>query len=333
MADHGGVMVCAEVTEEKRPTQMTCELLGLGGELAAELGQELGAVLIGSGVREAAQELVQYGAIKVYLADDPAFEDYNPEPYTALLKELCESEKPSIVLFGQTQAGQDLAPRLAFVMGTSLTTDCVGLAIDSQSGLLLRTKPIYGGNALAVYSSEAVPQMATVRARVGEVPEQKVSHSGEIIDLKVEAGDLPLRVKTTKRVKGEAAEVKLEEAKVVVSGGRGIGGQEGFEQLAELAAILGGAVGSSRPPCDSGWVPSSAQVGITGVVVAPEIYFAVAISGSSQHLSGMSDSRKIIAMNKDPEAYIFKVADYGVVEDWQKVFPVFVSKLRDLVKE
>jgi electron transfer flavoprotein alpha subunit len=321
------VLVLAEFTEEKLPTQLTLELLGLGRGLAREAGGQLDAVLVGSNSSKAAEEIAHWGPSRVFVADATALEIYNPESYLSVLEDLCDQLKPTIILAGHTPMGQDLAPRLAFASGVGLTTDGVELLLDGNAELQV-VKPIYGGNALARYVPKGRPQIATVRARVGEVSERSPSPTGEIVAMQVRLP--PARMEIVKRVKEEQEGIKLEEAKVVVAGGRGMGGPEGFDQLQEIADIFGGAVGASRPPCDSEWISSTAQVGITGKIVAPDVYLAVAVSGSSQHLSGMADSRNIIAINKDPDAYIFRVAHYGVVGDWRQVLPAFAGKLREL---
>jgi len=328
VSEHKGILILAEITEEGQPAPITLELLGIGGKLAAAAGEELAALLMGSGLGQAAADIARYGAGTVYMADDPGLAAYNPESYLFVLQGLCEQLKPAVVLAGHTPLGQDLAPRLAFGLGTGLVTDCVELSWDAAQGLLA-SKPVYGGNALAVYASESRPLIAAVRPRVGE-PSEPSATPGNVAGLDIQ---LPhSRLEVTESVREEGEGVKLEEASVVVSGGRGIGGPAGFEKLREVAELLGGAVGASRPPCDAEWISSTAQVGITGKLVAPDLYLAVAISGSSQHLSGMSDSRNIVAINRDPDAYIFKVAHYGVVGDWQQVLPAFSSKLAELVR-
>ncbi len=328
MSDHAGILVLAEATGGGA-ARISLELLGLARTLAAVSGQDVKAVLLGSGLGDGADELARCGAATVYVADSPDLSEYNPDSYLLVLQSLIEQLKPAAILAGHTPMGQDLAPRLAFALGTGLTTDCTALDWDSAAGLVAY-KPIYGGNALARFTSEARPQMAAVRPKVGEPPEP-ADPAGVIAAM--ETALPPSATTLLGRVMEEDGGVKLAEARVVVSGGRGIGGPEGFENLRELADLLGGAVGASRPPCDSEWIPCSAQVGITGKLVAPEIYIAVAISGSSQHLSGMSDARNIVAINKDPDAYIFKVAHYGVVGDWRQVLPGFTGKLSALLKE
>jgi electron transfer flavoprotein alpha subunit len=301
----------------------------LGKKLASASGDKTTAVLLGSGVSAAAQELAGRGADKVLFLDHAGLAAYDPEVYTDVLAKLWEPQPPAVVLAGHTALGQDLLPRLAFSLGAGLITDCV--SVEADGGGVSFTKPIYGGNGLATQKTTTPAAMATVRARVGDAPPQGGT-AGEAKPIEIE---MPAQSRLEHKGKELLTdrECPLEEALVVVSGGRGMGGDEGFEQLRELAALLGGGVGASRPPVDSGWAPTTCQVGITGKVVAPDIYIAVAISGSTQHLSGMGESGKIIAINKDPEAYIFKVSDYGAVGDWKQVLPAFTTALRELVSE
>ena len=240
---------------------------------------------------------------------------------------------PQILILGQTSVGRDLAPMLAFRLDTLVTLDCVALSIDPDTKLLLQTKPVYGGNAQATYTCDSYPQIATVRDKVMSSPESSDSKQGEVITLDAGLDPSAIRVRLLKRIKDAEEGVRLEEAQVIVSGGRGIGGAEGFDQLQELAVMLKGAVGASRPPCDNRWIAPSRQVGITGKIVSPDLYIAIALSGSIQHLSGCGQSKSIIAINNDPEASIFKYADFGVVGDWKKVLPTFKDKLKELLPE
>ncbi len=329
MTETNGIYILAEYNRNNSPTSLTLELLGLGRKLASGLGERLHAVVMGSAVTAAAEELARCGVDEVFCADDAQLSEYNPDTYLPVLMKLCEANRPRVILAGHTSMGQDLAPRLAFSLQAGLVTDCVGADLGSD-GSFLFAKPTYGGNALATLKSLSDTAMATVRARVGEAPPAREQMS------KVTSLETAIPGETKIELKGKhmgAQVCALEDAPVVVTGGRGMGGQEGFVELEELATLLGGAVGASRPPVDSGWAANTCQVGITGKVVAPDIYIAVAISGSSQHLSGMSESGKIVAINKDPEAFIFKVSDYGVVGDWKQVLPAFTAKIRDLVSE
>ena len=329
MAEPQGICILAEINDTGSPTSLTLELLGLGKKLASDMGSRLSAVLLGSDIPVAAQELARHGADEVLFLDDPGLARYNPEIYSEVMVGFMQSRPPQALLAGHTSMGQDLLPRLAFSLGHGLVTDCVSLKVEG--GGILFTRPIYGGNAMATQKANTPTVMATVRARVGEAL-QPSEAAGVVSALAVE-----LPAQSRLELKGRellaAKECPLEEAPVVVSGGRGMGGGEGFEQLRELAGLLGGAVGASRPPVDSGWAPTTCQVGITGKVVAPDIYIAVAISGSTQHLSGMGEAGKIVAINKDPEAFIFKVSDYGVVGDWKQVLPAFTAALKELVQD
>ncbi len=330
MAEYKGVMVYCEVTEGKLAAIAT-EELGCGRKLADDLGQELHAVLVGSEVSSFAQEAIAFGADKVYVVDDPLLKDYQTDSYVTVMERVIKQVMPQVLLMGQTSIGRDLAPRLAFRLGATATMDCVELAIDPESKRLLQTKPVYGGNAQAIFTGESYPQIATVRTKAMSPLERDASRQGEIISIDAGLDPQAIRTKVLEKVVEEVEGIKLEDAEVVVAGGRGIGGAEGFKQLEELARLLKGAVGASRPPCDNAWVPDTAQVGLTGKIVAPELYIAVAISGSSQHMSGCSGCKNIVAINKDPEANIFKHARFGIVGDWKKVIPAFTEKVKELL--
>jgi electron transfer flavoprotein alpha subunit len=331
MSDNKGVLILAEVIEGNL-SGTAGELLGCGRKLADDLGQELSAVLMGSGVSGLAQELISLGAEKVYVVDDPLLKDYQTDSYVSAMEKVAKEAQPQIILMGQSSIGRDLAPRLAFRLETTAVLDCVALSIDPDSKRLLNTKPVYGGNAQAVYSSDTDPQIATVRAKVMTPLAPDSSKKGEVITIDAGLDAAAIRTKVLETVKEEVEGIKLEDAPVVVSGGRGIGGPEGFEQINELAKLLKGAMGCTRPVCDNGWLPDSHQVGLTGKIVTPDFYIAVALSGSSQHMAGCSSSKTIVAINKDPEANIFKEAQYGVVGDWKKVIPAFTEKVKELLK-
>ena len=330
MSEYKGVMVYGEVTNGKL-SAITTELLGCGRKLSDDLGQELCAVLVGSGISGLAQEAIAFGADKVYVIDDPLLKDYQTDSNVLVIEKLVKQVMPQILILGQTSIGRDLAPRLAFRLETAASMDCVELAIDPDSKLLLQTRPVYGGNARAIFTCESYPQIATVRAKTMAPLARDASRKGEVITIEAGLDPSVIRTKVVEKVPEEVAGIKLEEAGVVVTGGRGIGGAEGFKQLEELAKLLKGAIGATRPPCDNGWVPDGAQVGLTGKIVAPDLYIAVALSGSSQHMSGCSGSKNIIAINKDPEANIMKVARFGIVGDWKKVLPAFTEKVKELL--
>jgi electron transfer flavoprotein alpha subunit len=330
MADYKDVLVFCEATAGKLAAIST-ELLGGGRKLADDLGQELSAVLVGSGISGLAEEAIASGADKVYVVDDPMLKDYQTDSYVLVMEKVVKQVMPQILIMGQTAISRDLAPRLAFRLGTAASLGCLELAIDPQSKLMLQTKPVYGGNAQAVFVSNSYPQIATVRAKAMTPLEKNQSRKGEVVTIAAALDPSAIRTRVVEKVAEKVEGVKLEGAKVIVSGGRGIGSAEGFKQLEELAKLFKGAVGATRPPCDNGWVPAGAQVGLTGKIVTPDLYIAVALSGSSQHMSGCSGSKTIVAINKDPEANIFREARFGVVGDWKKVLPAFTAKLKELL--
>ncbi len=330
MGEYRGIMVHAEVTEGKLAAIAT-ELLGCGRRLADDLGEELSAVIVGSGLGGLAQEAFAFGADKVYIVDDVLLQDYQTDTYVPVMEKVVRQMMPGILLIGQTSIGRDLAARLAFRLETTVTMDCIELAIDSGAKRLRRTKPVYGGNARAVFSSELDPQIATVRAKAMTPLAPDTSRKGEVVTIAAGLDSAKVRTRVLEKVKQEVEGISLEAAEVVVSGGRGIGGAEGFKQLEELAGLLKGAAGASRPPCDNGWVPDVRQIGLTGKIVAPDLYIAVALSGASQHMAGCSGCKNIVAINKDPEANIFREARFGIVGDWKKVLPAFTGKVRELL--
>ena len=330
MPDNKGVLVLAE-TANGELAPISAELLGCGRQLADKLNEELCAVIPGYDVSDLARQAIALGADKVYTIDDPLLKDYINETYVQALAQVARQITPRIILLGQTAIGRDLAPSLAFRLEMAAVTDCIELTIDPESKQLLQTRPVYGGNALATFTCEYYPQVASLRAKAYPPAQVDDSRSGEVIALDI-CIDTP-KVKVIDKVSQSTEGVKLEDAGVVVAGGRGIGSQEGFKQLEELAGLLNGAVGATRPPCDNGWAPASAQIGLTGKIVAPDLYLAVAISGSSQHTSGCVGARNIVAINKDAEANIFKLARFGIVGDWQKALPAFTDRLKELLSE
>jgi electron transfer flavoprotein alpha subunit len=328
MADFQNVMIYGEFATGKLSSNTT-ELLSCGRKLADDLGEELSAVIIGNNLNGLAQEAIALGADKVYVADDRNLIDYQADPYLSVMKNLVNQVMPRIILLGQTSTGRELAPRLAFRLGTAATTDCVELAIDKESKLLLQTKPVYGGNALSTFICKSFPQISTVRPKIISPLKPDTTRLGEIIPFDFDIDQSKIRTKLIEKVEAEGT--RLEDVDVVVSGGRGIGGREGFMQLEELAKILKGAVGATRPPCDNGWVSIETQIGLTGKIVAPNVYIAVALSGASQHISGCSNSKTIVAINNDPDANIFREAHFGVIGDWKNVLPAFTSKIKELL--
>jgi electron transfer flavoprotein alpha subunit len=329
MSENTGVLVHCEVTGG-RLSPIAIELLGAGGRIASELGQEMNAVIIGSDIGGPAQEATTYGAKKVYAADDSSLKDYATEPYLATVEKVVQQAMPSILLFGQTSSGRDLAPWLAFRLNTGATMDCMALEVDPITGHLLMTRPVYGGNAQAVQVCGTNPQIAAVRLKAMAPAVKDDSLQGEIINIEPAIDADSRKTRVVERKTESRAGIKLEDARVVVAGGRGIGTAEGFQQLEEIAGLLQGAVGATRPPCDAKWIPDSQQIGITGRIVSPDLYLAVGLSGASQHVSGFFSSKVIAAINKDPDANIFKVAHYGIVADWKAVLPTLTTKLKQV---
>ena len=331
MAEYKGILICGELTDGKLAS-ITTELLGCGRKLADDLKEDLSCLLASDAVGTASQEAIAFGADKVYAVEHPALKEYQADSYMQVAEKLVTDISPRTVLIGQTSMGRDLAPRLAFRLGTSLTTDCLSLSIDAETKLLTQTRPVYGGNAQAVFTSESMPQVATVRNKAISPLERDDSRKGEVIPTKIDIDTSKVRTKILETVKEEAVGIKLEDAPVIVCGGRGLGGPEPFQTvLKELADLLYGAVGASRPPADNGWVPEALHIGLTGKIVAPDIYIAIAISGASQHTAGCSGSKHIIAINKDPEANIFREAEFGVVGKYEEVVPAFTNKLKELL--
>jgi electron transfer flavoprotein alpha subunit len=316
-----GVLVFGEVTEDGQLNPVTAELIGAAGSL----GGNITCALIGSGTEAVAAQAGSYGAQKVIVVDDAALKDYQGDAYVPVAERIAKEVDPSVVLLSQTMIGRDLAPRLAQRLGTAVAMDCV--AVSMQGDKLLAERPCYGGNARARYAFNTTPQMATIRVKALE-PAEAGGSSAEIV--KQDAGLSPdqVRTKILSRQKEVSEGVRLEDAKVVVGGGRGLGGPEAFQQMEELAGVLGGAVGASRAVCDLGWYPVAAQIGLTGKVVTPDLYIAVGISGASQHMAGISSVKNIASVNKDPDASIFKASRWAVVADWKEFMPAFIEEVK-----
>jgi electron transfer flavoprotein alpha subunit len=328
ISDHKGVWIFAEQRGGK-VASVSFELLGIGRRLADALETELCAVLFGA-TESDARELIRWGADKVYKSDDPIFEKFNDEPYAQLLTSLIKERKPEIVLAGATPLGRSFLPRVAARLRTGLTADCTGLAIDDNTRNLLQVRPAFGGNIMAtILCPNNRPQMATVRPRVMKRGKYDESRSGEVMPVKSDG--LSSRTKVIESVKevGDFT-INLQDAEIIVSGGRGLGDPQGFKLIEELAGLLGGAVGSSRAAVDAGWIPYRHQVGQTGKTVCPKIYLACGISGAVQHLVGMQSSDIIIAINKNPEAPIFNVATYGMVGDLYEIVPLLIKKIKEI---
>ena len=323
-----GVWVFAEQRDGKI-AGVSLELLGAGKGLAEKLGTELAAVLFG-GTADDAQELIRWGAEKVFHCNDPLLSTFNDEPYASLLSKLIVEQKPEIVLTGATPIGRSFFPRVAARLRAGLTADCTSLEIDNETKNLLQIRPAFGGNIMAtIFCPHARPQMATVRPRVMKKGEYDASRKGEVVAVSAKGITSRTRVVETVKEIAETA-INLQDANVIVAGGRGMGGDKGFQLLRELAEVLGASVAASRAAVDEGWIPYRHQVGQTGKTVGPKLYIACGISGAVQHLVGMQSSDIIIAINKNPEAPIFRVATYGIVGDVHEIVPLLTKKIKDL---
>jgi electron transfer flavoprotein alpha subunit len=325
------VLILGEIQEESLHMK-TLELLGVGKKLAGDLAGGLSVLLLGDAVSAAAEQAAAYGPGRVYKLEHPLLKGFQPDLWMASLEQACRQINPKIFLMCHDFIGMELGPRLACCLDTRLTTDCIDLSIDAADGLLLRTKPVSGGNAISVFKCPGEPQLATVRGKVF-VPAEAVDEKGEIVDMAPQIDESMIRVESIEVVKDEV--VALDKADVVVAGGAGLGEADGFGMLQDLSKVLSKSFGSvmigcSRIAVDKGWISSDHQVGLTGTMISPDIYVAVGISGAIQHLVGMIHTKKIIAINTDPGCNMFKVADYGVVEDYEKIIPALIKRLEEL---
>jgi electron transfer flavoprotein alpha subunit len=331
--DYKGVWVFIEQKKGKVQS-VAYELLGKAQELAKKLNTEVSAVFIGHNLKDQLDELIWHGADNIYLVEAPELANFLDEPYTNILIKLIQKYKPEILLCGATATGRSLISRVAVNIKAGLTADCTGLDIEPEKKILLQTRPAFGGNIMAtIISPNFRPQMATVRHKVMQPMAPDKRRKGKIIRESFDISIYASRTKLLDIIEEVETLVNIAEADIIVSGGRGMGGPENFKLLQELAHVLGAAVGASRAAVDSGWLPYSHQVGQTGRTVAPKIYFACGISGQIQHLVGMQSSKIIIAINKDPEAPIFKVATYGIVGDLFQIIPALTKKFREVLKK
>jgi electron transfer flavoprotein alpha subunit len=329
MASDSNILIIGE-TSKGSLSAGTLEILGGGRRLADALDSTLALALLGPGLGAMAEEAVVRGADEVYVAEDPRLGDYQADVHLQILERTVAGLGPEILIMSQTSTGRDLAPRLACRLKTGLSMDCVELDIDPTTGLMRMTRPVYGCKALAATVCRTKPQMATVRAGAFRPGDPDTSRKGRIVPIAADIDQSLIGARLVERVEEKPEGVALEDARVVVSGGRGMGSAESFAILEDLAQLLGGAVGASRPPCDAGWMPSTRQVGLTGKIVRPDLYFAVALSGSSQHVAGCADAKTIVAVNRDPGANIFSAAHYGAVGDYREILPPFIERVREI---
>jgi electron transfer flavoprotein alpha subunit len=329
LAEWSGIMIFAEFRQGK-VVPVSFELLGIGRQLADQQNVSLSAVLLGSGLGDAARDLVSYGADVVYQVDDPALEYFTDEIYGNILEDLAREQKPEVVLAGATAIGRSFIPLVATSLATGLTADCTQLAIRPEDGVLLQTRPAFGGNIMAtIECPHTRPQMSTVRPRVMKAIEQDLDRKGEIVNYQPKPERLQSKVKVLRSVLEEQDQVNITEGDTIVAGGRGLDNEKGFKLIKELADAVDGAVGASRAAVDSEWIAYSHQVGQTGKTVNPKLYIACGISGAIQHVVGMQSSETIVAINKDADAPIFDVATYGIVGDLFEVVPKLIEKIKE----
>lgn len=330
--DYKNIWVYIE-TECGKAKNVGYELLNVARPLADRQGCELVAAVIGNNVENVAKDAIYYGADKAVLIDAPEYEYYTTDAFVNALVAMVQKYKPETLMIGATNNGRDMAPRVSCRIGTGLTADCTEIGIDDETGNIAWTRPTFGGNLMAVIMCpDHRPQMGTVRPGVFRKGEYDESRRGEIIREEFRVYPDEIRTKLVERVQEVASAVNLEEAEIIVSGGRGVGSADNFRQIFELADVLGAEVGCSRAVVDAGWMPHIHQVGQSGKTVAPKLYIAVGISGAIQHLAGIAGADKVFAINKDPEAPIFSVADYGIVGNLNDVVPALIEEFRALKK-
>jgi electron transfer flavoprotein alpha subunit len=327
-ADFKGVWIFAE--QRRGNLHNVCfELLGKGREIADALKVELAAVLLGSGIKAKAADLIAAGADKVYVVDHPKLKDFNDELYTNVISEIAAQYKPEIIWAGATSLGRAFFPRVSIKLNAGLTADCTSFELDMENRNLYQIRPAFGGSLMAkIITPDRRPQMSTARYKVFKPLAKDPNRKGEIIEPKVNMDAMQAAAQFVQFIEEVETTINIAEADIIVSGGRGMGGGDNFKLIREFASALGGAVGASRAAVDSGWIPYSHQVGQTGKTVSPKLYVACGISGAVQHLAGMQSSDVIIAINKDPEAPIFGVAKYGIVGDLFAIIPAIVERLK-----
>lgn len=327
LSDYNDVWVIGEQREGKIHP-VTIELIGEAKKLASEINKKVAVVVTGYEIDEEVSKLLNYGADRVLYICSPLLKTFSTDGYALSISNLILERKPEIVLVGATSIGRDIGPRIAAKIGTGLVADCTKLDIDPEDGKILQTRPAFGGNLMAtIICPKNRPQMATVRPGVMKKAAHVDNPTGVIEKVIPEITEEDITAKVIEIVKSGRRRVDLTEAKIIVSGGRGVKGPEGFELIKALADKLGGEVGSSRACVDAGWIDNMHQVGQTGTTVRPEIYFACGISGAIQHLAGMSESKYIVAINSDKSAPIFKVCDFGIVGDLKEVIPAMIEEI------
>jgi len=331
MPDPQGVLVIGEITDGQLATSSK-ELLAHGRALADALGEPLGIALLGDNLADLPNEAIAAGADRAYAVTDPLLQTYQVDAYLAALHKLNEEHPPKVIILSKTPVGTEVGPRLAFRLDASLAQDCMEAEIDPSTKQLTATRPVFGGNCMAKVLCEGQPMMIILRGKTTDPLNADASRQGDVIAVSPGLDESIIKNKLIERVEEKEEGIRLEDADIVVGGGRGMGGPEPFEnELKELADALGAAQGASRAAVDIGWVPYSYQIGLTGKSISPSMYITVGISGASQHLAGCSGSKVIVAINSDAEANIFKEARYGVTGDWKVVLPAFIQQVKELL--
>ena len=325
-----GILVFGEMNQNEL-AGVTGELLGVARSLSAETGDQVAVALQSGSVGNGGEEAIALGADKVFRVESDLLAEPQIDAHLEAFTQVVTQTQPTVVLIGRTPIGRDVGPRLAFRLGAAVAQDCVEVSIDGDSGRVVATRPVYGGNAMSRVSFTGDDmQVVLVRPKAFEAPEPDDGRSGDVEDFSVSLDESAIKARLVETVTQQAEGVRLEDASVVVSGGRGLGGPEPFEELRSLSDALGGALGASRAACDAGWIDHSHQVGLTGKTITPDLYITVGISGASQHMAGCSASKNIVAINRDEDANIFKSATYGVIGDWNKILPSFIETVREL---
>ncbi len=329
MGGKGPVLVLIGIEGRKKHSGVDIETLQAAGQISGTLKTNVHVLVLGNEADSVVEEILHYGPESVHVVDEPILEHYHPEYYLAAFRQAYDEIQPCAVVMGHTLQSIDLAPRIAFDLDAGLITDCTGINVDSGEVIFL--KPVFSSHVLAGYAVSS-PFIITVRSKAFEPAQRSDAKQGTVNKLKIKLDKLKVRTIVVSRVAQDHAGMRVEDAEIIVAGGRGIGSSDGFKALSELADMIGAALGASRPPVDLGWVSAESQVGQTGAIVAPKAYIAIGISGAIQHLAGMAQSKKIIAVNKDAEASIFKVADYGVVGMFEEIVPAFMQAVRENMK-
>ncbi len=325
-----GILVFGEMNEDGLAS-VTGELLSVARSLADVSGDGVAVSLQSSSVGDAADDAAALGADAVIKVESPLLSEPQIDAHLVAFEQVARHRDPSIILFGRTPLGRDIAPRLAFRLGVAVAQDCVEVSLDAASGRVVASRPVYGGSAMSKVSFAGdAAQVVIVRPKTFEPLAADAARAADVEDFPISLDESAIKARMVETVTQQAEGVRLEDASVVVSGGRGLGGPEPFGQLGELSQILGGALGASRAACDAGWIDHAYQVGLTGKTITPNLYITVGISGASQHMAGCSASKSIVAINRDEDANIFKTATFGVVGDWNKVLPSFIETVREL---